>query len=84
MRRAEKRRHCIHRENQQKDGDVGGLGPVWRRKLEERRKWLESRRQEALHLYITHTSGDCKDYRLSVRAPEGIREWAGFGEEFTG
>lgn len=40
--------------------------------------------QEALHLYITHTFGDCKDYRLSVRAPEGIREWAGFGEEFTG
>lgn len=37
-----------------------------------------------LHIYITRTFGDCKDYRLSVRALEGIREWTGFGEEFMG
>lgn len=40
--------------------------------------------QEALHLYSTQAFGDCKDYRLSVRALEGIREWTGFGEEFMG
>lgn len=46
MRRTEKRRHGIQCENQQKDGDIGGLNPVWVKILLESGLKEETTRRE--------------------------------------